>query len=411
MTATAESTHNAYEPVSANARNQQTERIRRIERPASIVDGPHQDIVSSDTTRPTHTWRAKHLILLAVMQAACLVVGLGIYQPLTSASDHAVAGALSGISAMPPVAAAFLWIASAQGAIACVVFNRVYRRHRHQESEADRVVVEQQALAHTRRAVIAGLTKLAESRDRDTEGHLDRVGLYAEKLAEVALQRPEFSEYRTSGLVQEIRTSAALHDIGKVGIEDAILQKPGRFTADERSRMEAHPQIGGECIRYVQETLGQADFLTLAHEITVAHHERWDGTGYPSKLAGEAIPLSARIVAIADVYDALSVKRVYKDAYPHERCVDIIVSGAGSQFDPRLVEVFLKVQSEFQAIATRFPAASSAADDTGECRPEEWRREAKYRLDQSEKIPGSRTDRQSAMSSRQAVAQKQSAPL
>lgn len=160
-------------------------------------------------------------------------------------------------------------------------------------------------------------------------------------------------------MIEKIRPSAALHDIGKVGIEDSILQKPGRLTDDERQRMQAHTRTSGERLLQIQQCLGDSNFLALAYEIAVFHHERWDGSGYPSKPAGEAIPLSARIVAIADVYDALSARRVYKDAYAHERCVETIESESGQHFDPRLVDVLLEVESEFAQIAANCPDATS----------------------------------------------------
>lgn len=301
----------------------------------------------------------KHLSLLAVLQAACLAVGLAIHHQLQLASDASqdVANSIGGVSS--PIVSAFIWIASVQGAIGYLVFSRIYRicRDQQQHSEAS-VEQHRQALSRTRNAVILGLSRLAESRDDDTQGHLDRVGMFAELLAKTASQRPEFEGQISAGLIEKIRPSAALHDIGKVGIEDSILQKPGRLTDEERRRMQAHTRISGECLLQIQQCLGDSNFLTLAHEIAVFHHERWDGSGYPSKLAGEAIPLSARIVAIADVYDALSARRVYKDAYAHDRCVEIIRSESGKHFDPRLVDVFLEIESEFAEIAACSPDAS-----------------------------------------------------
>ena len=305
-------------------------------------------------------WWMKHLSLLAVLQAACLAIGLAIHQQFQLAADTSqnVASTIGGLSS--PIVIAFIWIASVQGAIGYLVFSRIYRICHDQQKHSEASVEEhRQALSRTRNAVILGLSRLAESRDGDTQGHLDRVGMFAEKLARTASQRPEFKGQISAGLIGKIRPSAALHDIGKVGIEDSILQKPGRLTDDERRRMQADTRISGECLLQIQQCLGDSNFLTLAHEIAVFHHERWDGSGYPSKLAGEAIPLSARIVAIADVYDALSARRVYKDAYAHDRCVEIIRSESGKHFDPRLVDVFLDVESEFAEIAACSPDASS----------------------------------------------------
>lgn len=375
-------------------------RILRVEESASAVTVPHQDgfqhqyAVKSHFTPLRTVWWLKQLLLLAVMQVACLGIGLGIYQQLLSTGGDSETEIMIAGLALSPVTAAFLWIASAQGTIGFLVLNRVWRTYRREDSLRNLLVEEQQQnLNRTRDAVILGLSGLADTRDCETHGHLDRVGLYAERLAEAALKRPEFSSCRNTELIQRIRISAALHDIGKVGIDDSILQKPGRLTVDERRCMEAHTEIGSECIRQVQEYLGDADFLTLAHEIAAAHHERWDGTGYPAKLAGEAIPLSARIVAIADVYDALSAKRVYKDAYPHERCVNIIVSDAGKHFDPRLVEVFQELQSEFQSIAARFPVTSADADVTQALPLSASGATVRYRLDKPEDRPVGKADR------------------
>lgn len=145
-----------------------------------------------------------------------------------------------------------------------------------------------------------------------------------------------------------------MHDIGKVGIEDRILLKPGPLTAGERTRIQEHSGIGGECLREIEQRLGSSNFLQMAREIAFAHHERWDGTGYPNGLKGEAIPLAARIVAVVDVYDALSSRRVYKGPRKHEECVSIIRQAAGTQFDPDLVAVWLKLEGRFREIARRY---------------------------------------------------------
>jgi putative two-component system response regulator len=205
-----------------------------------------------------------------------------------------------------------------------------------------------------RDAVIFGLAKLAESRDPDTGMHLERISLYSTRLARAARKHPRFRNQITPSFVQTIGISSALHDIGKVGVQDAILLKPGPLTSMERARITDHARIGGECIYQIQRRIGDSSFLKMAHDIAMHHHERWDGTGYPTGLVGEAIPLSARIVAIADVYDALSVKRVYKEALPHGICVERITATTGQQFDPDLVEIFLSVEAEFKEIAERF---------------------------------------------------------
>ncbi len=189
-------------------------------------------------------------------------------------------------------------------------------------------------LLRTRDAVIFGLAKLAESRDPDTGNHLERIAVYSTRLATVLRRNPRYRRHLTPAFVKLIGISSALHDIGKVGIEDSILLKPGQFEEQERLVMHMHAAIGGKCIREIESRLGRSNFLQMAREIAFCHHERWDGRGYPDGLAGEEIPLAARIVAVADVYDALATKRVYKAAFPHGKCVEMIRAEAGKQFDP-----------------------------------------------------------------------------
>lgn len=222
---------------------------------------------------------------------------------------------------------------------------------------------QEQALIRTRDAIVFGLAKLADSRDRDTGWHLERMSLYSTRLASELQNHPSFRDVITPIFVRLIEPSSVLHDIGKVGIEDRILLKPGPLTDDERAKMQTHAAIGGECLKQIERRLGESNFLQMAREIAFHHHERWDGTGYPLGLLGEKIPLSARIVAIADVYDALTNIRPYKEAFPHQLAVSIIRSEAGQQFDPRLVEVFLQIESQFAEIAGRYHADELAAED------------------------------------------------
>jgi len=155
--------------------------------------------------------------------------------------------------------------------------------------------------------------------------------------------------------------SAPLHDIGKVGIPDRILLKPGRFEPHEFEVMKTHTTLGRDAIQHAEDQLGMpVEFLQYAKEIAYGHQEKWDGSGYPQGLAGEAIPLSARIMAVADVYDALISRRVYKEGMPHAKAVDIMREGRGSHFDPDILDAFLGMLDEFQRIAQKF--ADSDAD-------------------------------------------------
>jgi HD-GYP domain-containing protein (c-di-GMP phosphodiesterase class II) len=222
-----------------------------------------------------------------------------------------------------------------------------------------------QALMRTQETVIFGLAKLSDSRDPDTGDHLERISYYSSTLAAALRQHPDFRNDITPTFIRLIGISSALHDIGKVGVEDAILRKPGPLTLEERELMTRHTRIGEECLREIERRLGTSNFLQMAREIAASHHERWDGTGYPQGLAAEDIPLSARIVAIADVYDALSSKRVYKAPLSHEECVSTIAAEAGKHFDPRLVQVFLEIESSFRNIS-RHLKPEEAGDNPAE---------------------------------------------
>ena len=215
-------------------------------------------------------------------------------------------------------------------------------------------------LLRTRDAVIFGLAKLTESRDRATGNHLERIAVYSTRLAIALRRNPCYRRELTSAFVKLIGISSALHDIGKVGIEDSILLKPGELEERERLVMETHAVIGGKFIREIESQLGRSNFLQIAREIAFCHHERWDGSGYPKGLAGEEIPLAARIVAVVNVYDALATRRVYKAAFPHRKCVELIRAEAGKQFDPAIVDAFLEVEAEFQGIAQRCRDAGEA---------------------------------------------------
>ena len=203
-------------------------------------------------------------------------------------------------------------------------------------------------LLRTQNAVIFGLAKLAESRDNDTGHHLERIRCYVTILAkDLATNSSELDE----AWVHNLGLASSLHDIGKVGIPDSILLKPGRLTPEEREVMELHALIGGECLEAIQSRLGSNVFMHTAKQVAYYHHERWDGKGYPHGLVNVEIPLVARIVAVADVYDALTSKRPYKQPMSHLESRAIILSGSGTQFDPEVVDAFLRHEEEFEAIS------------------------------------------------------------
>ena len=205
-------------------------------------------------------------------------------------------------------------------------------------------------LHNARSATILGLAKLAEYRDEGTGTHLERIREYAKMIAEELARSAEYSELITPEYIEDIYQSSILHDIGKVGIPDAILLKPARLTDEEFNVIKRHTEFGGNAIKAIESQIEGRSFLDLGKEIAYHHHEKWDGSGYPQGLKGENIPLSARIVALADVYDALTSKRFYKPAYSHERSKQIIINLKAIHFDPRVVEVFLHLEAEFNRI-------------------------------------------------------------
>lgn len=309
--------------------------------------------------------RTRTILVLTATQAVCLGAGLWIQQQFLTALSGSALGldAVAAGGAVLPTQSSrlaahllsFLWILGMQGGVAWLVFSRMQgEQERLQSRSQEESLLRAREVLRTRDAVIFGLAKLAESRDPDTGHHLERIALYSTRLATAMRRHPKFRNIVTRSFVHSIGISSALHDVGKVGVEDSILLKPGPLTSDEYRRIQQHTVVGGECIRQIQRRVGDPMFLELAREIAMHHHEKWDGSGYPQGLAGEEIPLAARIVAVADVYDALSVRRVYKDPYPHEVCVEKIRKDAGRHFDPEIVEVFISIQHQFREIAERF---------------------------------------------------------
>ena len=201
--------------------------------------------------------------------------------------------------------------------------------------------------------VILALAKLAEYRDPETGAHLERMRRYSQVLARKLKGKERFA-WIDDAYVEAIFYSSPLHDVGKVGIPDAILLKPGKLTAEEWTEMKTHTLIGADVLAAAGETLSAKTWLALARTIALQHHEKFDGSGYPNGLKGEEIDPSARIVALADAYDAISSKRVYKAAVPHEEARGRIVESSGSHFDPDVVAAFLEAEEEFGEVRERF---------------------------------------------------------
>jgi putative two-component system response regulator len=202
---------------------------------------------------------------------------------------------------------------------------------------------------------IMALGSLAETRDNETGNHIRRTQNYIRLLALKLQDHPRFRSHLSERQIEALYKSASLHDIGKVGIPDRILLKPGKLTPEEFRIMQTHTTLGRDAIASAEGHLQTgSQFLHLAREIAYSHHEKWDGSGYPLGLSGEDIPASARLMAVADVYDALISKRVYKAAFSHEVAVKIITEGRGTHFDPVIADAFLELADDFRELAARF---------------------------------------------------------
>jgi putative two-component system response regulator len=202
---------------------------------------------------------------------------------------------------------------------------------------------------------ILALASLAETRDNDTGNHIRRTQHYVRALAEQLRDNPRFKDQLDDEAIKVLFKSAPLHDIGKVGIPDHILLKPGKLDPDEFEVMKKHTTLGHDAIARAEYILGtKVEYLTTAKEIALSHQEKWDGSGYPQGLSGDDIPMSARLMAVADVYDALISKRAYKEGMSHAEAAEIIRKGSGLHFDPDVCEAFFGIEDEFRLIAERF---------------------------------------------------------
>ena len=232
---------------------------------------------------------------------------------------------------------------------------------RQNEILEERVIERTMQLSELQDVAMVAMGALAESRDPETGNHIRRTQRYVKVFAIELAKHQKYQDFLTPEVITSLYKSAPLHDIGKVGIEDSILLKPGKLTDEEFEEMKRHTTYGRDALAAAEQSIESADnFLIFAKEIAYSHQEKWDGSGYPEGLSGEDIPLSARIMAVADVYDALISKRVYKPAFSHEKAVSIIMEGKGSHFEPLLVDCFLVIADDFKQVAKDF------ADKEGE---------------------------------------------
>lgn len=204
--------------------------------------------------------------------------------------------------------------------------------------------------SEAQQATIFALAKLAEHRDDDTGSHLERVSKYCELLAKQLGEQSRYADRISDDFIACIRHASALHDIGKVAIPDRILKKPGALTPEESDVMKTHTVIGAENLQTIYNRYKDNPFIGMGVEIALYHHERWDGTGYPDRLAGKNIPLSARIMAVADVYDALRSHRCYRKGFDHETVKEMLLKESGTHFDPEVIKAFLSLEKKFRTI-------------------------------------------------------------
>ena len=224
----------------------------------------------------------------------------------------------------------------------------IYYNDLVQQDIMAQLVENQKKISNMQTHVISGLANLIENRDTDTGEHISRTSTYVKKLAEHALEDNVYADRIDEHFISLLYTLAPMHDIGKILVPDEILKKPGRLTPEEFEIMKMHAALGGKVVSEVLDGITDEEYLAFASDIASSHHEKWNGSGYPLGLKGEDIPLPARIMAIADVFDALISERCYKQPMPFEEAVEVIRSGAGTHFDPKLVDIFLKYMEEFR---------------------------------------------------------------
>ena len=252
--------------------------------------------------------------------------------------------------------------------MAYLVLTRAQDQNVREKTRAARVSLQRYGdLLRTRDAVIFGLAKLAESRDHDTGNHLERIAVYSTRLATVLRRNPRYRRQLTSAFVKLIGISSALHDIGKVGIEDSILLKPGQFEEQERLVMQMHAAIGGKCIREIESQLGRSNFLQMAREIAFCHHERWDGADTPRALPAKRFPWPRGSWPLPMSMTRWPQNGFTKRPFRTRKCVETIPAEAGKQFDPAVVEAFLGGGSRVSAIAQRCREAGDAEQEGSDC--------------------------------------------
>jgi len=310
--------------------------------------------------RKNSTIRSKCWLLLGLLAVQAVVFGVGGFVGMRILRDQTdpVSDAMTTPLMLTylAVGAAVVMLTAGGGYLVTLRYERALEQtNAGLEKE---VLTRTRKLAGARNALIFGLAKLADSRDNDTGDHLERMCAYSETIAKQLKQTGKHDEI-TNAWVHDLRLAASLHDIGKVGVTDAALLKPGRLDDDERLEIERHPKIAADTLLSIYQQMGDDTLIALSVQVALYHHEKWDGSGYPFRFKGDQIPLAARIVAVADVYDALTSKRVYKPAMPHDRACKIINRDAGTHFDPVVVAAFNKVADRFPVLRESIGSADA----------------------------------------------------
>lgn len=229
--------------------------------------------------------------------------------------------------------------------ISALVILVAYKYYKLKQMERKMAERERQ-LDEVQKKVILSFADMIEKRDDSTGKHVKRTSAYVRILAEELQRRGVYDI--DDDYIEKISSAAPLHDVGKIGVSDVILNKPGRLTEEEFEKIKVHPLIGKEMLETVIREVGEEDYLHFAYDMVLSHHEKWDGSGYPNGISGEEIPLSARIMAVADVFDALVSERCYKEAYSYDKAFQIIKDSSGTHFDPLLVDAFLNRKEEIK---------------------------------------------------------------
>lgn len=281
---------------------------------------------------------------LAYMIRSAVIVGRRFRHRDTGTIIMLLVVMLAGIAPMSFFRLSIAYVAIAISATLCYIY---YNDLIQADIKAE-LIAHQEKLSIIQEHIITGMASLIENRDMETGEHVARTSAYVKTLAECARADGLYADAIDDEFIAMMYALAPLHDIGKIVVPDQILRKPGRLTAEEFEQMKKHAAAGGRIVHEVLNEITEAAYVAFASDIACCHHERWDGTGYPDGLKGEAIPLSARIMAIADVFDALISERCYKKPMPRDQAFEIIRDGAGTHFDPRLADVFLRHREKFE---------------------------------------------------------------